>query len=281
MSDLILHHYPSSPFSEKIRLILGYKQLAWKSVIIPQIMPKPDVVALTGGYRKTPFLQIGADIYCDSALICDVLEHRQPTPTLYPKDQKGLARIVAQWADEKLFWAAMAWNFSPKGAAQMFGGSPDAPVEQWGLKAKVFGDDRAKMRVGMPRLPAPDAAAAYRSYLRRLSDMLESQPSCWGPRPAWPTLPPTTRCGSPAPRPARWPASWTPRLRCWPGWTAWPRSGMARWKSSALPNPSHSAPVPRRPWPKKCRSWTSTALRWAPRSASPPRASAPNPRRAS
>jgi glutathione S-transferase len=124
MSDLILHHYPSSPFSEKIRLILGYKQLAWKSVIIPQIMPKPDVVALTGGYRKTPFLQIGADIYCDSALICDVLEHRQPTPTLYPKDQKGLARIVAQWADEKLFWAAMAWNFSPKGAAQMFGGSP-------------------------------------------------------------------------------------------------------------------------------------------------------------
>jgi glutathione S-transferase len=89
MSDLILHHYPSSPFSEKIRLILGYKQLAWKSVIIPQIMPKPDVVALTGGYRKTPFLQIGADIYCDSALICDVLEHRQPTPTLYPKDQKA------------------------------------------------------------------------------------------------------------------------------------------------------------------------------------------------
>ena len=184
MSDLILHHYPSSPFSEKIRLILGYKQLAWKSVIIPQIMPKPDVVALTGGYRKTPFLQIGADIYCDSALICDVLEHRQPTPTLYPKDQKGLARIVAQWADEKLFWAAMAWNFSPKGAAQMFGGSPDAPVEQWGLKAKVFGDDRAKMRVGMPRLPAPDAAAAYRSYLRRLSDMLEGQSFLLGAAPS-------------------------------------------------------------------------------------------------
>ena len=184
MSDLILHHYPTSPFSEKIRLILGYKQLAWKSVIIPQIMPKPDVVALTGGYRKTPFLQIGADIYCDSALICDVLERRQPTPTLYPAHQMGLARIVAQWADEKLFWAAMAWNFSPRGAAQMFGGSPDAPVEQWGLQAKVFGDDRAKMRVGMARLPAPDAAAAYRSYLRRLSDMLEGQAFLLGAAPS-------------------------------------------------------------------------------------------------
>jgi len=44
MADLILHHYATSPFSEKIRLILGYKKLAWKSVIIPQIMPKPDLV---------------------------------------------------------------------------------------------------------------------------------------------------------------------------------------------------------------------------------------------
>ena len=99
MADIILHHYPTSPFSEKIRLILGYKKLTWKSVIIPRIMPKPDVLALSGGYRKTPFMQIGSDIYCDSALICDVLEHLQPTPTLYPEGQKGVARIIAQWAD--------------------------------------------------------------------------------------------------------------------------------------------------------------------------------------
>ena len=117
MSDIFLHHYPQSPFAEKIRLILGFKHVTWKSVIIPQIMPKPDVVALTGGYRKTPILQVGSDIYCDTALICDVLEHLYPTPSIYPA-QKGLARVVAQWADEKLFWAAMAYNLSPKGAAQ-------------------------------------------------------------------------------------------------------------------------------------------------------------------
>jgi glutathione S-transferase len=67
MAELILHHYPTSPFAEKTRLMLGYKNLPWKSVMIPMIMPKPDVVALTGGYRKTPILQIGADIYCDTA----------------------------------------------------------------------------------------------------------------------------------------------------------------------------------------------------------------------
>jgi hypothetical protein len=67
MADIILHHYATSPFSEKVRLVLGYKKLAWKSVHIPSIMPKPDVLALTGGYRRTPFMQIGSDIYCDSA----------------------------------------------------------------------------------------------------------------------------------------------------------------------------------------------------------------------
>jgi glutathione S-transferase len=163
---LILHHYPSSPFSEKIRLIMGYKALAWQSVIIPAIMPKPDVVALTGGYRKTPFLQIGADIYCDSALICEVLEHVQPSPSLYPEPVRGVARVLAQWADTTLFWAAMAYNLQPKGAALLFA---KAPPEA----AKAFGEDRGKMTTGMTRLRPADATAAYKSYLRRLASMLE------------------------------------------------------------------------------------------------------------
>jgi glutathione S-transferase len=131
MSDLILHHYPTSPFAEKIRLIFGFKQLAWRSVIIPMIMPKPDLTALTGGYRRTPVLQIGADIYCDTALICDVLEHIAPQPntTLYPEAVKGVARIVAQWADSALFTAAMAYNFQPDGAAQVFAGAPAEVVQ--------------------------------------------------------------------------------------------------------------------------------------------------------
>jgi len=87
--DLILHQYPMSPFSGKIRLVPGCKKRAWKSAIIPRLMPKPDVVALTGGYRRTPVLQIGADIYCDTALICDVPEHRQPSPSVYPQGSNG------------------------------------------------------------------------------------------------------------------------------------------------------------------------------------------------
>lgn len=176
MTQLILHHYQTSPFAEKIRLMLGYKNLPWKSVIIPAIMPKPDLVALTGGYRKTPVLQIGADIYCDTSLISDVLEHLQPQPTLYPEPSKGMARTLAHWADNTLFWAAMAYNMQPKGLAQMFGNTPAEA-------AKAFGEDRKAMSVGMMRLRPADAAAAYKSYLRRMSDMLDDRPFLLGDVP--------------------------------------------------------------------------------------------------
>ena len=176
MSDLILHHYPTSPFAEKIRLILGYKQLAWKSVYIPMMMPKPDLTALTGGYRRTPVLQIGADIYCDTALICDVLEHQAPSPTLYPEAVKGAARIVAQWADGALFTAAMAWNFQPAGVAQVFAGAPAETIQ-------AFVADRAAMRSGAPRMAVGDAAGTYKSYLRRLANMLHGQDFLFGAQP--------------------------------------------------------------------------------------------------
>jgi glutathione S-transferase len=177
MHDLILHHYPSSPFSEKIRLVLGYKKLAWKSVVIPRIMPKPDLVALTGGYRRTPVLQIGADIYCDTALICDVLEHRQRSPTLYPQGSNGGVRIVAQWADATMFWAAMAYSFSPTGAAFLF---QDQPPEV----AKAFAEDRAKMRGGASRMHPGDATSVYKSYLRRIASMVDNQAYLFGQQPS-------------------------------------------------------------------------------------------------
>lgn len=176
MASLILHHYPNSPFAEKIRLILGYKQLAWHSVFIPMIMPKPDLTALTGGYRKTPVLQIGADVYCDTALICDVLEHVAPTPTLYPEAVKGAARIVAQWADGTLFNTAMAYNFQPAGVAQVFASASEQEVQ-------AFVADRSAMRGGAPRMASADAAAAYKSYLRRLASMLHGQDFLFGAQP--------------------------------------------------------------------------------------------------
>ena len=176
MTKLILHHYPASPFAEKIRSVLGFKNLAWKSVIIPSVMPKPDVVALTGGYRKTPILQIGADIYCDTALICNVLEHEQPEPVLFPPHLKGVSRVFAQWADSTLFWAAMAYNLQPRGVTEMFARLPPEA-------AKAFAEDRREMSTGMLRQRPGDATAAYRSYLRRIAHMVEEHDFLFGAEP--------------------------------------------------------------------------------------------------
>jgi glutathione S-transferase len=127
MADIILHHYEISPYSEKVRLGLGLKGLAWASVEIPIIMPKPELTALTGGYRKTPVLQIGADIYCDSQLIMRELERRHPSPSFYPAG-RGTADALAWWAEKTMFTPA---------AGILFAKRPDALPEG-------FLEDRAK-----------------------------------------------------------------------------------------------------------------------------------------
>jgi glutathione S-transferase len=164
----ILHQYPKSPFAEKVRLILSYKALPWTAVTAQNVMPKPNLQALTGGYRRIPVLQIGADLYCDTALIVEVLEKLAPTPTLFPPEVEGIARVVAQWADAQLFATAMAYNFQPSALPHIF---PGQSAEQ----IKAFADDRAQMRAGAPRMPAADAAAAYREYLRRIATTVARQ----------------------------------------------------------------------------------------------------------
>ena len=161
MSDLILHHYDGSPFAEKVRTMLGFKGLAWQSVEIPMIMPKPDYIALTGGYRKTPSLQIGADIYCDTRLIADVLEARKPDPSFYATGGEGLNKVLETWADQHLFWPAVG---------VMLGIFADKlPME--------FHEDRAAMRGAKANVDAvknnvPAAMAKLQSHLAMLEDML-------------------------------------------------------------------------------------------------------------
>ena len=165
MSEIIFHHYQNSPFSEKVRLIFGYKQLSWKSVTVPAVMPKPDVVALTGGYRRTPVMQIGADIYCDTALIADVIEGLAQEPTLYPAAQEGAARILAQWADSSLFWSAIAYSFQPAGMQSVFANMPPEQMQ-------VFAADRAKFRGNVPRQSVAEATGQMAQIALRLENML-------------------------------------------------------------------------------------------------------------
>ncbi|MEM7428909.1 MAG: glutathione S-transferase family protein [Pseudomonadota bacterium] len=101
--EIILHNYPQSPVAEKVRVALGIKGLSWRSVEIPRLPPKPMLTALTGGYRRTPVMQIGADIYCDSQCILRELERRHPEPSFMPTAGAGLMWCLSRWTDGALF----------------------------------------------------------------------------------------------------------------------------------------------------------------------------------
>jgi glutathione S-transferase len=103
VAELILHHHDPSPFAEKIRLALGLKRLAWRSVQLSLVMPRPQLMPLTGGYRKVPVLQAGADVYCDTRLIAREIERRHPEPTLFPAGSEGLALALGAWSDRTFF----------------------------------------------------------------------------------------------------------------------------------------------------------------------------------
>ena len=163
MRDLILHHYEASPFAEKLRLVLGFKQLAWRSVDIPAMLPKPDVVALTGGYRRTPVLQIGADIYCDTSLMCELLDRLVPDPPLYPG--RGMQHLLAQWADTTLFWTAIPYTAQRTAMPYLFAGATPEFL-------KALAEDRFAMTKGTRRLSPADATAQLTSYLASLAALL-------------------------------------------------------------------------------------------------------------
>lgn len=154
MTDIILHHYPTSPFAELARAALGLKGLAWKSVIIPMMMPKPDLVELTGGYGRTPVLQIGADIYCDTAAILDVLERHAPSPSFYPAPLGPVHRMVAGWAGAAQFGAHVgaAFKNAPMGAL------PPGFAED--RKRRFVGFDFDMMPVVAPHLETQVLASA-------------------------------------------------------------------------------------------------------------------------
>jgi glutathione S-transferase len=118
-------HISASPFTNKVRLALRLKQIPFSYVTVPSMMPRPLLKETFGlSYRKIPVLAIGREIYCDTSLIIEALEHYFPSHsptchaptasgsygTVYPQasvsgwDYRPLARGFASfWTDKPLF----------------------------------------------------------------------------------------------------------------------------------------------------------------------------------
>jgi glutathione S-transferase len=174
MAELILHHFAASPYSEKLRAILGFKGLAWRSVLQSRVLPKPDLLPLTGGYRRTPVLQIGRDIYCDSRLAVRVIERLAPLPTLLPISQRAsIAAFVA--LEPELFLGGVAANFSADGLKTLVARAGADAVET------LMRDRGALFSGGSVRRPQPEQArTGLLPLLNALDQQLSGQPFVLG-----------------------------------------------------------------------------------------------------
>lgn len=146
MEAPILHHYSSSPYAEVVRTAFGVKGLAWRSVEQSIIMPRPHLTPLTGGYRRIPVMQIGADIYCDTQIILRALDRLAPQTPLCQPGQEAKAWMARGYSEKVWFQISVGVIF-----AEIGDGLPEAfKVDRKQLSGREF--DTAGMKAAAPML---------------------------------------------------------------------------------------------------------------------------------
>ncbi len=166
-TSIILHHYDASPYAEKIRLMFGLTGTHWQSLLSPVQPPRPNLDPLTGGYRRIPVAQIGADIFCDTALIAQEVAEATGSPQLNPASVSDPAvRALMDKAEKEAFFAAI-------------GAVP--PLRLLGTLMRMFGPVGtyrfAKDRTGMLKggTVRPPQGAQAKAVLESLLTALESR----------------------------------------------------------------------------------------------------------
>ncbi len=174
-SDLILYHYPASPYAEKIRLMSGYLGLSWRSVEVPIQPPRETLALLAGGYRRIPVAQVGADIYCDTALISEQLLDLAEKPLA---DDNESAILLGERAEQHAFFAAIRQNSQWKTAIAL--------TLKLGFKGMLaFAKDRVSFAAGYaPAMLAPaQAKQVFEQYLHDLAAQLADEAFLGGDSP--------------------------------------------------------------------------------------------------
>jgi len=100
---LELHQFEASHYCEKVRLVLDYKQLPYKTIEVSPGIGQIELYRLSG-QRQVPVLKDGDEIVPDSTAIALYLDSKYPEKPIIPTDpkQKGLCLMMEAWADESI-----------------------------------------------------------------------------------------------------------------------------------------------------------------------------------
>jgi len=132
---VVLFGYDTSAFTQKARYILRLKQIPYTFITVPTMMPRPVLKNYFNlEYRKIPVAAIDKDIYVDTSVIIEALEHRYSSNdgygTVYPISADGrvhrsmMRGFASYWTDRPFFRAVCGFM----------------PTALWRSK---FGTDRA------------------------------------------------------------------------------------------------------------------------------------------
>lgn len=118
MSEPIYHIVGSymSPYVRKVLVCMGHKGLRYTIDPIAPFLGGEDFEKLSP-LRRIPVLVDGARVINDSSVICQYLEDRHPTPSLYPADigERAQARWLEEYADARLGEVIIARMFYQRG----------------------------------------------------------------------------------------------------------------------------------------------------------------------
>lgn len=186
---LELYQFEASAYSEKVKLILDYKQLPYQAIEVTPGVGQIDIYQMSG-QRKVPVLKDDTNVIPDSTAIARYLDMAYPERPIIPTDprQKGLCLALEDWADESLgiqgrkamigafnqhpnFRTALLPTATPDLVKNLVGAVPGDVLNLLGAGVG-FGPDAIK-----------DATTILKQALESLCLMLQDQPYLVGDQP--------------------------------------------------------------------------------------------------
>ena len=175
-----LYHYPLSPFSRKVRLVLAEKKIEVE-LIEEKYWEQDAEFRRRNPAGKIPVLKMGNKLFADSTAICEYLEDLQPTPPLMPRSAEARyeVRRLIGWFDDKFYHEVTAKLLGERVFRKVMGtGYPDSSNVKAGAKAIKYHLDymawlleKRRWLAGNDLTLADFAAAAQLSCLDYISDV--------------------------------------------------------------------------------------------------------------
>ena len=175
-----LYHYPLSPFSRKVRLVLAEKGIEVELIEERYWEVRPEFLRMNPS-GKIPVLKTGTITLGESSAICEYLDEIHPEPALIPTDieRRAETRRLASWFDDKFYHEVTLNLLGERTMKKVMGnGCPDSKNIKAGskniryhMKYMEYLLDRRRWLAGDRLSIADFAAAAQISCLDYISDV--------------------------------------------------------------------------------------------------------------